>query len=269
MEEYFGTKGLYSVVLKATYDIGDLGIKEGEVVAEFDNIQIGGLDELRKFVSARGGYGNPGLVTWETSKEVNLTFSQGIFSKEHFRVLTNAGFLKKQDGDDLTITTKEFPENEDATELELKHIPVSGFVYYKDKIKQNIFELLSAPAKITASEDKKIAFVRYEYVYEKPVDTYSIGNMLIKGYLSLEGRMRLKDDETGHTTTGILKIPKLKLMSDLSMSMGRNSVPFTSEFHAVGYPTGGRGAQRVCEFYILPEDIDGNDIMIEDYKSNP
>ena len=74
MEQSFGTKGLYSVVLKTTYDIEDLGVEEGEVIASFDDIQIGGLDELRRIVTARGGYGNPGWVTWDITKELNLNF---------------------------------------------------------------------------------------------------------------------------------------------------------------------------------------------------
>lgn len=258
MEELLGTKGLYSVVLKATYNIESLGIEAGEVVAEFDDIQIGGLDELRKFVPARGGYGNPGLVSWETSKEINLTFSQGKFSKESFRILTNAGLVKSESEDGILVSTKEVPTN--YTNVTLKHDPAGNvYIYYTDPLKSRE---QCAPAKTYTLDGSEIECIRYDY-YVKPVESFSIGNALIKGYLSLEGRMRLKDDETGHTTTGIIKIPKLKLMSDLSMRMGRNSVPFTSEFRAVGYPVGGRGAQRVCELYILPEDIDGNDILIE------
>nr|DAP41040.1 MAG TPA: hypothetical protein [Caudoviricetes sp.] len=35
--------------------------------------------------------------------------------------------------------------------------------------------------------------------------------------MRLEGRTRLKDDNTGETVTGILTIPRLKLKSGLSM----------------------------------------------------
>ena len=64
-------------------------IEEGEVIASFDDIQIGGLDELRRIVTARGGYGNPGWVTWDTTKELNLNFSQGTFSKKQLQILLN------------------------------------------------------------------------------------------------------------------------------------------------------------------------------------
>ena len=67
---------------------------------------------------------------------------------------------------------------------------------------------------------------------------------------------------TGHTTTGVIKIPKLKLMSGLSMRLGRNSDPYVANFRGVAYPDIGPNGKRVCDFYILPEDIDRNDIMI-------
>ena len=107
MEQSFGTKGLYSVVLKATYDIEDLGVETGEVIAAFDNIQIGGLDELKSVITARGGYGNPGLVSWDRTQELNLTFSQGIFSTRQFNVLVNSKCSSIKDEDGVIISTAE------------------------------------------------------------------------------------------------------------------------------------------------------------------
>jgi len=51
----------------------------------------------------------------------------------------------------------------------------------------------------------------------------TVGEKLIKGYLQLEGKTRVKDDITGKTHTAILRIPRLKLVSDLSMRLGREA----------------------------------------------
>ena len=233
MEQSYGTKGLYSVVLKATYNIEDLGIEEGEVVASFDDIQIGGLDELHRVISARGGYGNPGLVTWDVTRELNLNFSQGIFSKKQLQILLNSKNGEKENEEGIILSKEEKPSIENG-KIKLTEQPVGKvFIYFDDATKPVIIR---------------------------------VGDGSIKGYLSLEGKMRLKDDNDGHTYTGIIKIPKLKLMSGLSMRLGRNATPFVTDFTAVAYPVGGRGAQRVCDFYILPEDIDNNDIMIESLR---
>lgn len=85
-----------------------------------------------------------------------------------------------------------------------------------------------------------------------------IGDRLIKGYLSLQAKTRLKDDKNGQTITGILEIPKLKLMSDLSIRLGANMEPAMINFNAVGVPIGDRGENYVCNLCILNDDIDSD-----------
>lgn len=72
MENEFGLKELYSVVLKATYPIEMEGRKfePGEVIARFDKIQIANFRELTSRVSANGGKHNPALVVWEDPREI-------------------------------------------------------------------------------------------------------------------------------------------------------------------------------------------------------
>ena len=48
---------------------------------------------------------------------------------------------------------------------------------------------------------------------------------MFNGFLELEGKTRVKDDTSGLITTGIIKIPKLKLMSGLSIRLGAQANP--------------------------------------------
>ena len=82
MENEFGLKELYDLTLKATYPIEMAGRKfePGEVVARFDKIQIANFKEITSRVSANGGYDNRTHVIWEDPKEIQLNFTQGIFS---------------------------------------------------------------------------------------------------------------------------------------------------------------------------------------------
>jgi hypothetical protein len=79
---------------------------------------------------------------------------------------------------------------------------------------------------------------------------------LFSGYLQLEGRTKTKDDITGRTRTAILRIPRVKLVSDLSLRLGRDAVPVLGEFNAVGLPSGGRGDKKIMELFFLEDDID-------------
>ena len=67
-----------------------------------------------------------------------------------------------------------------------------------------------------------------------------------------------QDAETYKDETDVadLTIPRLKLVSDLSMRLGREANPIVANFRAVGYPVGGKGDKKVMEIFFLNDDID-------------
>jgi len=86
----------------------------------------------------------------------------------------------------------------------------------------------------------------------------TIGQALTRGYLSLNGKMRVKDDDTGKVKTGIIRIPKLRLMSDLSIRVGNDAIPQVGRFDAIAVPEGARGQSKVMEIIFLNDDIDAD-----------
>ena len=81
MEKFGSFKERYDVNLKATYniEIGDRVYVPGEVITRFDKIQVAGLQENIRRVKATGGYENRTLVVWESLRDINLSFVQGVF----------------------------------------------------------------------------------------------------------------------------------------------------------------------------------------------
>ena len=100
--------------------------------------------------------------------------------------------------------------------------------------------------------------IDYNFLYQDAADGIVIGRPFLRGFVSLEGRTRFKDEETGHVKTGIIKIPRLKIMSDLSISMGKKASPIVGVFKGVACPIGERNNQKVDEIYYLDEDIDSD-----------
>jgi hypothetical protein len=94
------------------------------------------------------------------------------------------------------------------------------------------------------------------YDYENEYSTMVLGQKLIGGFLSLEGKTRVKDDITGKTRTALLRIPRLKLVSDLSMRLGREATPIMANFSAIGLPNVGRNDKKIMELLFLSDDID-------------
>ena len=93
----FSFKDLEKVSIKATsnIEIGNKKFVPGETLAFFDKIQIASLGEDRDTRVAEGGYENQPRVIWDTTKDLKIRFTQGVFSQEHFALLTNARLVEQ------------------------------------------------------------------------------------------------------------------------------------------------------------------------------
>ena len=256
--DLWGIKELYDVTLKATYPIemGNRTIEKGEIVLAFDNIQIGGFQEQKQFIHAQGGFENRKQITWETTKEIPFVFTQGVFSIEHLSLLSNSKLLNiKENTTPIIITKREQLESNDIGEFVLEQVPVGKiFVYNKETGEKLEFTASGKTLKI--NQPYLDLYVAYEYEYLKGGKIIEIGNRLLNGFLKLEAKTRLKEDTNGHVVTGIIEIPKLKLMSDLSMRLGKEADPAIVNFKGSGYPVGTRGRSYVCHFITLNDDVD-------------
>lgn len=260
MNNEFGMKELYSVFIKTTYPmrINGKDFDEGEIIAAFDKIQLANFQEIQKVVSANGGFDNRPHVVWKSTKEIDFIFSQGIFSKEQFALLTGANLVKT--GQKVQLTERERVETDENGKFELKNLPYGNFFLYSaagDKIPSSRITRNEKEVIVSGSAYEEL-ICDYDFLYTSNVSELILGQELVKGYLSLEARTRVKDDITGHTKTGIIKIPQLKLMSDLSMRLGDNAPPQMGTFKAIGYPVGSRGDSKVMEILFLEDDIDSD-----------
>lgn len=260
MSNEFGMKELYSVFLKTTYPMRINGktFEEGEIIAAFDKIQLANFQEVQNMVSANGGFDNRPHVVWKTTKEVDFIFSQGIFSKEQLAVLTGANLIKQ--GTTIELTQRERVETDENGKFELKYLPHEYLFIYDqngNRISSDRIEKRGKAIQVEGSSYEEL-ICDYNFFYRSDTSDLIIGQELVKGYLSLEARTRVKDDITGHTRTGIIKIPQLKLMSDLSMRLGENAPPQMGTFKAIGYPVGSRGDSKVMEILFLEDDIDSD-----------
>lgn len=253
----FGSfKDFEQVRLKATYNmkIGDREFQEGETLAYFDKIQIAGFDEVVSRISANGGFGNRAHVFWETTKQINLNFRQGVFSPIQWALLVNSKVLCAEESAAIPVSFREQLESNEQGIVLCKFKPSSDvYVYSKQTGTKLPFTINEE--KIDIGEPYVDVVVDYTFLYEDGAKIFEVGQKLLNGYLSLEGITRIKDDESGHTVTGIIKVPRIKLVSNLSIRLGQQAAPVAANFSAVGIPVGSRGESMVCEFSILNSDI--------------
>ena len=256
----FGSfKVLENVHLKATYDIEVNGIqfKTGETIAIFDKIQISNFNQIKDYVAARGGLDNRGHVFWETTRAIQFSFSQGVFSNTQFGLLTNSKVIKIDEEQPLLITFDDEIESDEIGILRPTKQPVDQiFIYDKKSGTRLNWEKSGEHYKIDQVYTDVI--MRYRYNYTNGATVAKIGQQFTQGFLELEGKTRVKDDTSGLVTTGIIKIPKLKLMSGLSMRLGTQANPVVGNFNAEGVPVDSGRNSYVMEFYFLDEDIDSD-----------
>ena len=260
MENEFGLKELYDLTLKATYPIEMAGRKfePGEVIARFDKIQLANFKEVTNRISANGGYDNRAHVIWEDPKEIQLNFTQGIFSARQFALLCNSRLVLKQEGAYVLVPMHYVGESDEEGRISVGKNLISDVFVYNAKTLERII-----PKSIDLEKGEIVIDLKYcdvevdfNFCYQDETTACILGRKLIEGYLLLEGKSRVKDDITGKTRTAILRIPRLKLVSDLSMRLGREATPVLANFNAIGLPIGGKGSKKIMELLFLNDDID-------------
>ena len=87
-----------------------------------------------------------------------------------------------------------------------------------------------------------------------------MGQREVQSWVILEGKTRFKDDITGKIKTGFICIPKMRITSDLTMTLGDGVTPVMGTFTATAVPVGKKGTKNVMEIFFLDDDID-SDIM--------
>ena len=260
MENNFGLKEMYEVSLKVTYPIEVKGrkIEVGETIAVFDRIQLADFTENKNFISANGGFDNRPRVWWEETKEIKVALSQGVFSKMQLALMTNASLINNEGDSIVAINCREVVESDELGTALLKHPASQPIFVYNKETGEKISDYRIDNDRLILDQAYLEVLVDYYYNYDNGYEVVSFGNALTNGYFSFEGRTRVKDDISGQVKTGIIKIPKLKLLSNLSMRLGNDAIPQVGRLDAVAVPTGPKGQKRVMELIFLNDDIDSD-----------
>ncbi len=260
MDNEFGLQELYSVQIKSTYPIEIKGkeIAAGEVIAAFDRILIANFQEIHKEAAAQGGYQNRKLVIWNRTEGVDLVFTQGVFSKTQLGLMHNSRLLSIGNNQVVRVAQRDELETNSEGIIQLTHEPIDNWIFvYNKETGEKLTDLVRTGADtIQTPLVYKDVIVDYEYGYDNGADVSFIGEDIFDGYVTLEGRTRIKDDVTGKTHTGIIYIPKLKITSDFNLTLGQNAQPIVGRFSGIALSTGERKESRALEIYWLEDDID-------------
>ena len=287
LDQYFGHKELYEVVLKAKESMrfGNRYIEAGEPVLYFENVDMSMLSEQNKAVFARGGWANLPKVTWEDRSEVTFSMTEGVMSSVGMSILLSANVTQEGVDKPIPIQKREGPlEIIDLSDQNhgfyISHKPIGYpekkiFImeYSRDAVQKKVYGKLTENQSelgpqyfISVYDDKDLTIpvdvrkqfvVDYYYEYGKEALVYSVQKERFNGLFTLEGKFYSKDENEGQNYTNILYMPKVRIVSNINLRLGERADPTVSTFNIVGLPdVVGNKKDVIVEIIRLGEDID-------------
>ena len=292
MDQYFGHKELYEVVLRAKIPMqfGTRYIEAQDPVLSFNNVNMSLLTEQNRPVFARGGWSNMPRVIWDERSEVQFQMIEGVMSSVGMGILLSANVLSGGGQDKpLLINMKEGPlsvqlNNEDIPYVDLKHEPVPYnikktfiFDYERDAVQQKIYgkritnlvDGFNNPVyRIELYQDKNLSIpaennrkyvIDYYYEYRDKALIYTVEKERFNGLFTLEAKFYSKDENEGQNYTNVLYMPKVRVVSNINLRLGERADPTVSTFNIIGLPeTVGDQKNLIMEITRLGQDIDAD-----------
>ena len=285
MDQYFGHKELYEVVLRAKnpMQFGDRYIEAQEPVLYFDNLQMALLSEQNQPIFARGGWANMPRVIWDDRNEVQFQMIEGVMSSVGMSILLSANVLSKEKDKPLYIHKKEGPFKVGADRyIYLKHWPVASdikktFIFDFDRkaVQKKIYgklvpgmtdplgqelhciQIFEDKNCETLADNSREYLVDYYYEYEKEALIYSVQKERFNGLFTLEAKFYSKDENEGMNYTNVIFMPKVRIVSNINLRLGERADPTVSTFNIIGLPeTVGDQKNLIMEITRLGQDID-------------
>lgn len=289
IDQYFGTKELYEVVLRAKtpMQFGSRRIEADEPILYFENISMALLSEKNNTIMARGGWANMPHVIWEDRSEVSFTMTEGVMSSIGMGVLLSANVASNKAAESLYISKREGPfelcektiDNKTYHVLYISHQPIHYptrkmfvFEYARDVAQRKVYcrqlDVNDPLGRVCLAiyEDKELTtdadinkeyLVDYYYEYGEKALIYTVQKERFNGLFTLEGKFYSKDENEGKNYTNILYMPKVRIVSDINLRLGERADPTVSVFNIIGLPetTTDRNSM-ILEIIRLNDDID-------------
>lgn len=83
--------GIKEVADVSFYKIDKTTGKAGDLVLYLDTLKVSTIEQTAEQVDARGGKGNPRLVTWDYNKDITVTLEDALFSAKSMAVMFGDG----------------------------------------------------------------------------------------------------------------------------------------------------------------------------------
>ena len=238
----FGAKEVMDVVL---YDM-----ETDRPVSQFDSLKTSSISVTSEKVYARGGKGNPKLITWEINKEATLTIEDALIYPKSMELVS--GIARKIGVQTIRMRQiTEYENGENKGKLYPLKAGSTGKITLAFKPNTTVDKILVYPVDADCEEESlydmdgatlegnvltlaaaagKAVVVYYDYDSEDTAETYVIDAEHFSGTYKLVGDTVLRNQKTGKDEAFQVTIPNLKFTSNLELGFAAEGDPPTTTF---------------------------------------
>ena len=236
MASIFDRYGIKEVADVTFYKINADGSK-GAPVLFLDTLKVSTVEQTASSADARGGKGNPKLVSWDFGKEINVTLTDALFSPASMAIMfgDKSGVDTENTEDIIKVTMARISADQADTTVEIdakegrktvKVLADGGGEAYNTGITKvtNIKD-----EDITAAEFKSLTagdkvFVHYE-INPSSKKVIDINADTFPGTYYITGDTFCRSDVTGDDDFFQFIIPKAKMSSENSITLEAEGDP--------------------------------------------
>ena len=254
--------GIKEVADVTFYKINDDGTP-GAPVLFLDTLKVSTIEQTAEQVDARGGKGNPKLITWDYGKEITVNIEDALFSPKSMSIMLGDGSVAKATQQDISHTAVirigsdgKIPEffTADVYDSELgsarkkifvgsgdtpaNMIPFSSSgITLKKAVSEtgtDIYSTLSATTLASAVTGSNTAFASYAgekafitYTVKATTKTITISGDSFPGTYYVTGDTYSRSDVDGRDQFFQFIIPKAKLKAENTITLQAEGDPST------------------------------------------
>ena len=198
--------------IKEVADVTFYEIKEdgtaGAPVLYLDTLKVSTIEQTAENTSARGGKGNPELITWDYNKEVNVTLEDALFSPKSMAIMF---------GDKDLGTKSEITKTFRKAQVEDGKVVLNGITF-----------TIGSDAVYTKVDGTEASATDYDYVTIKQAvsgHTIDITPDTFPGIYYVTGDTYARSETTGEDEFFQFIMPKVKVLSENTITMEAEGDP--------------------------------------------
>lgn len=209
--------------LKEVADVIFFDTVTGAPAILFDTLKVSSIENEAESAEARGGKGNPSLLTWNFGRTATLTMQDALLSMESLSALAG-GEVEEA----TLVTGHERIVVPSSGEVTLKNVPTKDSVQvYKTEggvLADKVADAVIADSKITGLTPNDSVSVFYEYDAPAGSQLVRFRSDAFPSTYKVVGDTVVRDRSTGRDVVAQFLIPRAQLQAGFSLTMDVENV---------------------------------------------